>query len=90
MEQCGGRVGMHFRVGSNIVVLLYQTNGAFSPSPYLNSHGEVDRYLLKARPQRLHLQRYDELRKQWLMHGLANVVTRRIEATIDHGGWTTF
>lgn len=90
MEQCGGRLGMHFRVGSNIVVLLYQTNGSFSPSPYLNSHGEVDRYLLKARPQRLHLQRYDELRKQWLMHGLANVVTRRIEATIDHGGWITF
>lgn len=90
MEQCGGRLGMHFRVGSNIVVLLYQANGAFSSSPYLNSHGEVDRYLLKARPQRLHLQRYDELRKQWLTHGLANVVTRRIEATIDHGGWITF
>lgn len=90
MEQCGGRLGMHFRVGSNIVVLLYQNNGAFSSSPYLNSHGEVDRYLLKARPQRLHLQRYDELRKQWLTHGLANVVTRRIESTIDHGGWTTF
>ncbi|WFD30723.1 RING-type E3 ubiquitin transferase [Malassezia sp. CBS 17886] len=90
MERCGGRVGAHFRVGSNVVVLLYQGNGCFSPSPYLNSHGEVDRYLLKARPQRLHVQRYDELRRQWLAHGLANAVTRKIEASIDPGGWVTF
>ena len=90
MEHCGGRVGLHFRVSSNMVVILYQDNGTFSSSPYLNSHGEVDRYLLKSRPQRLHPQRYDELRKQWLTHGLANVVTRRIESTMDPGGWITF
>lgn len=90
MEHCGGRVSLHFRVGSNAVVMLYQSNGAFASSPYLNSHGEVDRYLLKARPQRLHQQRYDELRKQWLTHGIANIVTRRIEATMDQGGWITF
>lgn len=90
MDHCGGRVGMHFRISSNMVVILFQDNGTFSLSPYLNSHGEVDRYLLKARPQRLHPQRYDELRKQWLSHGLANIVTRRIESTIDPGGWITF
>ena len=90
MEHCGGRVGLHFRVSSNMVVILSQDNGTFSSSPYLNSHGEVDRYLLKSRPQRLHPQRYDELRKQWLTHGLANVVTRRIESTMDPGGWITF
>ncbi|KAL4402382.1 E3 ubiquitin-protein ligase Ubr1 [Malassezia pachydermatis] len=90
MEQCGGRVSLHFRVGSNAVVMLYQSNGTFASSPYLNSHGEVDRYLLKARPQRLHMQRYDELRKQWLTHGIANIVTRRVESTIDQGGWITF
>ncbi|PKI84280.1 RING-type E3 ubiquitin transferase [Malassezia vespertilionis] len=90
LEHCGGRVGAHFRVGNNVMVLLYQGNGCYSPSPYLNTHGEVDRYLLKARPQRLHTQRYDELRKQWLNHGIANLVTRRIESTIDPGGWITF
>ena len=68
----------------------YQGNGCFTSSPYLNSHGEVDRFLLKARPQRLHVQRYDELRRQWLTHGLANLVARRIESTIDPGGWITF
>ncbi|WFD35951.1 RING-type E3 ubiquitin transferase [Malassezia cuniculi] len=87
---CGGRIGMHFRLSSNVVVLLFQGNGCFTSSPYLNSHGEVDRFLLKARPQHLHLQRYDELRKQWLQHGICNLVTRRIESTIDPGGWITF
>ena len=90
MEHCGGRVGVHFRIGSNMIVVLYQGNGCFTSSPYLNSHGEVDRFLLKARPQRLHVQRYDELRRQWLTHGLANLVARRIESTIDPGGWITF
>ena len=87
---CGGRVGIHFRLSSNVVVLLFQGNGCFTSSPYLNTHGEVDRFLLKARPQHLHLQRYDELRKQWLQHGICNIVTRRIESTIDPGGWITF
>ena len=90
MKQCGGSLGLHFRISNNAIVILYQENGTFSSSPYLNSHGEVDRYLLKSRPQRLHPQRYDELRKQWLLHGLANVVTRRIESTLDTGGWITF
>lgn len=89
-DVCGGRVGIHFRLSSNVVVLLYQGNGCFTSSPYLNSHGEVDRFLLKARPQHLHMRRYDELRKQWLQHGICNIVTRRIESTIDPGGWITF
>lgn len=90
MEHCGGRLGAHFRVGSNVVVLLFQRNGCFTSSPYLNTHGEVDHSLLKARPQRLHTQRYDELRKQWLTHGIANIVTRRTEANVSNGGWITF
>ena len=89
MEHCGGRLGAHFRVGSNMVVLLFQRNGCFTSSPYLNTHGEVDHALLKARPLRLHRQRYDELRRQWLTHGIANIVTRRTEANVGIGGWTT-
>ena len=45
--------------------------------------------LLKARPLRLHRQRYDELRRQYLAHGIANMVTRRTEANVGIGGWTT-
>lgn len=89
MEQCGGQVGAHFRVGSNAVVLMYENNGMFASSPYLNSHGEVDRFLLKARPQRLSVQRYDGLRKQWLQHGIASTVARKIESSMDQGGWGT-
>ncbi|WFC96935.1 RING-type E3 ubiquitin transferase [Malassezia brasiliensis] len=89
MEHCGGRLGAHFRVGSNMVVLLFGRNGCFTSSPYLNTHGEVDHALLKARPLRLHRQRYDELRRQYLTHGIANMVTRRTEANVGIGGWTT-
>ena len=89
MEHCGGRLGAHFRVGSNMVVLLFGRNGCFTSSPYLNTHGEVDHALLKARPLRLHRQRYDELRRQYLAHGIANMVTRRTEANVGIGGWTT-
>ncbi|WFD41442.1 RING-type E3 ubiquitin transferase [Malassezia psittaci] len=89
MEHCGGRLGAHFRVGSNMIVLLFERNGCFTSSPYLNSHGEVDHALLKARPLRLFRQRYDELRRQWLLHGIANMVTRRTESNVGIGGWTT-
>ncbi|PWN48310.1 hypothetical protein IE53DRAFT_202971 [Violaceomyces palustris] len=89
-DECGGASGMFFKVKTNIVMLLYQGNGTFNFSPYLDSHGEIDIGLRKGRPQRLHPQRYDELRKQWLAHGIANMVARKIEAAMDQGGWQTF
>lgn len=61
-------------------MLLYHGNGTYNYSPYLDSHGEIDIGLRKGRPQRLHQQRYDELRKQVLNHGVANIVARKIEA----------
>ncbi|KDN52254.1 hypothetical protein K437DRAFT_243984 [Tilletiaria anomala UBC 951] len=90
MDECSGAVGIYFKVKTNVVLLLYEQNGTFLFSPYLDSHGEVDIGLRKGRPQRLHRQRYDELRKQWLQHGISNLVARKIEQTLDTGGWTTF
>ncbi len=91
METCGGAVGAYFKIKSNLVLLLYQGNGTFHfLSPYLDSHGEIDVGLRKGRPQKLHQQRYDELRKQIWSHGVANIVARKIEAAMDQGGWQTF
>ncbi|KIS71625.1 uncharacterized protein UMAG_00067 [Mycosarcoma maydis] len=91
MDSCGGSVGAYFKIKSNLVLLLYQGNGTFHfLSPYLDSHGEIDVGLRKGRPQKLHQQRYDELRKQIWGHGVANIVARKIEAAMDQGGWQTF
>lgn len=88
---CGGAIGVFFKIKSNIVMLLYEGNGTFNfLSPYLDSHGEIDVGLRKGRPQKLHQQRYDELRKQVWAHGTANIVARKIEAAMDQGGWQTF
>ncbi|PWZ03008.1 hypothetical protein BCV70DRAFT_9664 [Testicularia cyperi] len=90
-DVCGGATGVFFKIKSNVVMLLYQGNGTFHfLSPYLDSHGEIDVGLRKGRPQKLHQQRYDELRKQVWSHGVANIVARKIEAAMDQGGWQTF
>ncbi|SNX81368.1 related to ubiquitin-protein ligase e3 component [Melanopsichium pennsylvanicum] len=91
MESCGGAMGAYFKIKSNLVLLLYQGNGTFHfLSPYLDSHGEIDVGLRKGRLQKLHQQRYDELRKQIWAHGVANIVVRKIESAMDQGGWQTF
>lgn len=89
IEECGHSTGMFFKIKSNIIVLLFQGKGCFTYSPYLDSHGEIDIGLKKGKIQYLHTVRFDEMRKQWLQHGLPNMIARKIEAVMDQGGWTT-
>lgn len=89
LEVCGGNVGIFFKIKTNLVFLLYHDNGTFALGPYLDSHGEVDIGLQRGRPQRLHQSRYDDLRKQWLSGGIASIVARKIDNTVDVGGWTS-
>ena len=42
--------------------------------PYLDIHGEADLGLRKGRPLFLHRQRYEELRKMWLSHGVPSYI----------------
>lgn len=42
-------------------------------------------YCRKGRPQHLHQQRYDEIRKQYLSHGIGTFVARKIESAMDQG-----
>lgn len=88
-ETCAG-VGLFFKIKTNVVLLLCEELGTFKFSPYLDSHGEVDIGLRKGRPQHLHAERYDELRRQWLLHEIPNLVFRRLDGNHDSGGWTTF
>ncbi|CAO1614904.1 unnamed protein product [Sympodiomycopsis kandeliae] len=89
VAECGGNVGLFFKLKANVIFILYYSKGTFTFSPYLDSHGEVDVGLQKGRPQRLHRQRADELRRTWLSGGLATMVARKIEASMDAGGWDT-
>ncbi|GAA5940730.1 uncharacterized protein JCM15063_006345 [Sporobolomyces koalae] len=92
MWTCGGSVGIFFLVKRNVILYLHTDKGAFTQPPYLDSHGEVDNGRTRSRsmfPQYLHQGRYDEVRKVWLNQGVATLVARKLEATTDHGGWTT-
>ncbi|PWN27822.1 hypothetical protein BDZ90DRAFT_232210 [Jaminaea rosea] len=88
---CGGNVGLFFKIKANVIFALYYSNGMFSFSPYLDSHGEVDVGLQKGRPQRLHRKRYLDLTKLWLTggSGIGSLVSRKLESIIDVGGWIT-
>ncbi|KAL9932831.1 hypothetical protein V8E36_008086 [Tilletia maclaganii] len=90
MSECAGAVGIYFKSNSNCLLLLYHRNGSFLASPYLDTHGQMDIGLKRGRPQKLHMQRYDEVRKHWLGHTVATIIARKLEADVDEGGWTAF
>ncbi|KAJ7461265.1 hypothetical protein B0H11DRAFT_2285848 [Mycena galericulata] len=89
MRECGGAIGVYFLVKRCMLLYLYSNNGTFSPPPYLDAHGEVDISMRRGRRQYLHFARWEEVRKTWLSHGIATVVARRLEASLDSGGWET-
>ncbi|GAA5987891.1 hypothetical protein JCM5350_006763 [Sporobolomyces pararoseus] len=92
MWTCGGSIGVYYLVKRNVILYLHTDKGTFTHPPYLDSHGEVDNGRTRSRsvfPQYLHQGRYDEIRKVWLNQGVPTLVARKLDATTDHGGWTT-
>ncbi|GAA5959792.1 hypothetical protein JCM3765_000105 [Sporobolomyces pararoseus] len=92
MWTCGGSIGVYYLVKRNVILYLHTDKGTFTHPPYLDSHGEVDNGRTRSRsvfPQYLHQGRYDEIRKIWLNQGVPTLVARKLDATTDHGGWTT-
>jgi len=43
----------------------------------------------RGRRQYLHHARWEEVRRVWLNHGVPTVVARKLESTVDSGGWET-
>jgi len=87
--ECGGIVGMYFLVKKCSLLFLHAGNGTFAQSPYLDVHGEVDMSMRRGRRQFLHPARWEEVRKTWLNHGIPTLVARKLEGTVDNGGWET-
>ncbi|EIN13143.1 hypothetical protein PUNSTDRAFT_56352 [Punctularia strigosozonata HHB-11173 SS5] len=88
-RECGGAVGIYFCVKRCSLLYLYAGNGTFVASPYLDVHGEVDMSMRRGRRQFLHHARWEEIRKLWLSHGIPTLVARKLESTVDNGGWET-
>ncbi|KAJ7220823.1 hypothetical protein GGX14DRAFT_432210 [Mycena pura] len=89
LRECGGAIGVYFLVKRCMLLYIYGNNGTFSPPPYLDAHGEVDISMRRGRRQYLHFARWEEVRKTWLSHGIPAVIARRLEASLDSGGWET-
>ncbi|KAF9073193.1 hypothetical protein BDP27DRAFT_1381774 [Rhodocollybia butyracea] len=89
-RECGGALGIYFLVKRCIVVYLYGNNGTFAASPYLDVHGEADISMRRGRRQYLHYMRWEDIRKTWMNHGVPTTIARKLESSLDSGGWETF
>ncbi|KAH9850612.1 hypothetical protein C2E23DRAFT_734790 [Lenzites betulinus] len=88
-RDCSGPIGLYFLVKRCSLLFLYANNGAFGQSPYLDVHGEVDVSMRRGRRQYLHRARWEDVHKTWLNHGIPTLIARRLEGTVDSGGWET-
>ncbi|KAI0307463.1 hypothetical protein B0F90DRAFT_1828673 [Multifurca ochricompacta] len=86
-RECGGVIGLYFLVKRCCLLYLNAGNGTFALAPYLDIHGEVDTSMRRGRRQFLHPARWEEVRKTWLNHGIPTLVARKLEGTVDSGGW---
>ncbi|KAF8761646.1 putative zinc finger in N-recognin (UBR box) [Rhizoctonia solani] len=86
-ERVWGAVGLYFLVRRCAILYLSAGNGSFGQAPYLDVHGEVDYGMRRGRRQFLNPQRFEELRRVWLTHGIPTFVARKLDGLMDYGGW---
>jgi hypothetical protein len=77
-------------VKKGVILALYDRNGHFLNSPYLDIHGEMDIGLQRGKPMFLNVKRYREIRKLWLHQMIPSTISRKLEQVFDFGGWTSF
>ncbi|EEH05824.1 E3 ubiquitin-protein ligase ubr11 [Histoplasma capsulatum G186AR] len=85
---CGKNIGLFINIRKCMALFLHNKNGCWHHAPYLDIHGEVDPGFRHHRRLILNQKRYDRLlRDVWLSHGIPAVISRRLEAEINNGGW---
>lgn len=88
--ECNNSVGIFLLPKERTIVLLHRNGGSFYDAPYLDQHGELTGDNKKGKTAYLLVQRYDDfIRNMWLMHNIPNYVVRKLDSTIDAGGWET-
>ncbi|KAK7430780.1 E3 ubiquitin-protein ligase ubr1 [Neonectria magnoliae] len=90
MRKCQRNIGAFLNVRKCSVVYLFRLSGSFAPAPYIDKYGETDPQLRHGRQLFLNQKRYDSMiRSTVLSHGVPSVISRKLEAEINNGGWDT-
>lgn len=88
--RCGIDIGLFIHIRKCTVLYLHCQNGSWTQAPYLDRHGEADAGLRRNRQLFLNRKRYDALlRAVWLQQGIPTMISRKLEADINNGGWET-
>ncbi|GAB0137326.1 hypothetical protein EsDP_00005597 [Epichloe bromicola] len=90
MRKCQKNIGVYLNVRKCSTVYLFRQSGSYAPAPYTDKYGETDPQLRHGRQLFLNQKRYDlMIRNTVLNHGVPSVISRRLEAEINNGGWDT-
>ncbi|PTB57509.1 hypothetical protein M431DRAFT_108985 [Trichoderma harzianum CBS 226.95] len=90
MRRCQRNIGVFLNVRKCSTVYLFHKSGSFTPAPYIDKYGETDPQLRHGRQLFLNQKRYDTMiRNTVLKHGVPSLISRKLEAEINNGGWDT-
>uniref|UniRef100_A0A1W7R9B1 E3 ubiquitin-protein ligase n=1 Tax=Hadrurus spadix TaxID=141984 RepID=A0A1W7R9B1_9SCOR len=77
---CGAEVGVFLRIRDcKILLLARKTKGCYMPPPYVDDYGETDQGLVRGNPLHLCHERYKELHRLWLNHGIPEQIAHVLE-----------
>jgi E3 ubiquitin-protein ligase UBR1 len=87
-KECLNHVGIFLLPRYSSLLLLKKGNGSFHPAPYLDPHGEYDSEMRQTQIMTLNEAKYDHfIRHMWIQQDTMNFITRKLEGTLDIGGW---
>lgn len=87
-KECLNHCGMFLLPRHSAILLLNKGNGSFHPAPYIDAHGEFHSEVRHNQIMTLSDAKYDLFTKHmWIQQDTKNYVTRKLEGTLDIGGW---
>jgi len=81
-RKVGSGIGIFFLVQKCTILLMHNNKSAYSPSLYVDEHGEEDVGLRRGRPLSFSEERYQALETLWRTHGIPREVSQ-IRSTSD-------
>ncbi|KOS20136.1 E3 ubiquitin-protein ligase ubr1 [Escovopsis weberi] len=90
MKRCQRNIGIFLNIRKCAIVYLFHKSGSYTAVPYIDRYGETDHLLRHGRQLFLNQKRYDHMiRNLVLSHGVPSLISRKLEAEINNGGWDT-
>ncbi|RDA93084.1 hypothetical protein CP533_4078 [Ophiocordyceps camponoti-saundersi (nom. inval.)] len=90
IRRCQRNMGVFLNIRKCTTVYLFRQSGSFTAAPYIDKYGETDPQLRHGRQLFLNQKRYDTMiRNTVLNHGVPSLISRKLEADINNGGWDT-